>query len=70
MALGGNVGQPDHVLDDHIVAHEAERWPGAGEEGFAATEHEGVEVESILNDWFIPKTSFAMLESPLKVFSL
>src|SRR5581483_6795878 len=46
--LSGNVRQPDRVLANEIVAHKAERRPGAGEEGLAATQHEGTEVESIL----------------------
>jgi hypothetical protein len=46
--LGRNVGQPDHVLANQIAGHKAERRPGAGEEWFAATKHDGVEVESIL----------------------
>ena len=44
----GNVGQPDHVLANHIAGHKAERRPGAGEEWLAATKHDGVEVELIL----------------------
>src|SRR5882762_5097012 len=45
-----NVRQPDHVLANSIAGHQAERRPGAGEEGLAATQHDGVEVESILID--------------------
>ena len=48
--LGGNVGQPDHVLADSIAGHETERRPRAGEEWLSATEYDGVEVESILVD--------------------
>ena len=33
-----------------IAGHKAERRPGAGEEWLAATQHDGVEVESILID--------------------
>ena len=47
---GWGIGQPDHVLDNQIVGHKAERRPGAGEEWLAATKHDGVEVESILID--------------------
>jgi hypothetical protein len=37
---GRNVGQPDHILANAIARHEAERWPGTGEIGRAATEHD------------------------------
>jgi hypothetical protein len=47
-----NIRQPDHVLANSIAGHKAERRPGAGEEWLAATQHDGVEVESI----FINKT--------------
>lgn len=46
----GNIRQPDHVLAKKIACHKAERRPGACEEWFAATKHDGVEVESILID--------------------
>jgi hypothetical protein len=49
-ALGGNVGQSNHVLANSIAGDKAERWAGAGEEGLAATKHDGAEVESILID--------------------
>ena len=48
--LSGNVRQPNHVPGNSIAAHEAERRPGAGEEWLAATQYDGVEVESILID--------------------
>ena len=46
--LSRNVRQPHHVLANEIAGHKAERRPGAGEEGLAATKHDGVEVQSIL----------------------
>jgi hypothetical protein len=48
--LCGNVRQPDHVLADSIAGHEAQRRPRAGEERLAATQHDGMEVQSILVD--------------------
>jgi hypothetical protein len=45
--LSGNVRQPNHIANE-IAGHKAERRPGAGEEGLAATKHHGAEVESIL----------------------
>ena len=44
----GHVRQPDHGLVNSIAGHKAERRPGAGEERLAATQHDGVDVESIL----------------------
>src|SRR6266567_5125739 len=46
--LSRNVRQPNHVLGNSIAGHQAERRPGAGEEWPATTEHDGVEVDSIL----------------------
>jgi hypothetical protein len=46
--LSGNVSQPNHVPENEIAGHKAQRRPGAGEEWLAATKHDGVEVESIL----------------------
>ncbi len=46
--LSRNVCQPNHVLGNQIAGHQAERRPGAGEEWPATTEHDGVEVDSIL----------------------
>jgi hypothetical protein len=46
--LSGNVRQPNHVLANEIAVHKAERRPGAGEEGLAASKYDGVEVKSIL----------------------
>lgn len=46
--LSRNVGQPNHVLANVIGGNKAEWWPRAGEEWFAVTKHDGVEVESIL----------------------
>ena len=48
--LGGNVGQPDHILANPIIRHEAERRPGPGEIWLAVTKHDGVQVDSILID--------------------
>jgi hypothetical protein len=45
-----NVDQPDHILADPIVSHEAERRPGPGEIGAALTEHDRVQVDPILVD--------------------
>src|SRR5262245_36510257 len=46
--LGRNVRQPNCVLANWIAAHKAEWRPGAGEEGLASTQHDGVEIEAIL----------------------
>ena len=35
--LRGNVGQPDHILANPVIRHQAERRPRSGEIGFAAT---------------------------------
>src|SRR5215510_254023 len=48
--LSRNVGQPDHILANPIISHEAERWPGSGEIWLAVTKHDGVQVDSILID--------------------
>jgi pimeloyl-ACP methyl ester carboxylesterase len=48
--LSRNVGQPDHILANPIVSHKAERRPGPGEIWLAVTEHDGVQVDSILID--------------------
>ena len=48
--LSRNVGQPDHILANPIVSQKAERRPGPGEIWFAVTEHDGVQVDSILID--------------------
>lgn len=45
-----NVCQPDLVLAEVIGGHEAEAWSRAGEERRTATEHDRVEVGSILID--------------------
>src|SRR5215831_5481481 len=42
-SLSRNVRQPNWV-----AAHKAEWRPGAGEEGLASTQHDGVEIEAIL----------------------
>src|SRR5262249_47104307 len=42
------VRQPNCVLTNWIAGHKAERRPGAGEEGLATAQHDGVEVEAIL----------------------
>src|SRR5688572_12423039 len=48
--LSRNVGQPDHILANPIMSHEAERRPGSGEIWFAVAKHDGVQVDSILID--------------------
>src|SRR5574341_2613239 len=48
--LSRNVGQPDHILANPITSHKAERRPGSGEIWLAVTEHDGVQVDSILVD--------------------
>ena len=48
--LSRNVGQPDHILANPIVRHQAERRPGSGEIWLAVTKHDGVQVDSILID--------------------
>src|SRR5580765_8766986 len=45
-----NVGQPDHILANPVMSHEAERRSGAGEIGFPLAKHDGVQVDSILID--------------------
>src|SRR5688572_6120025 len=45
-----NVGQSDHVLANPIMSHEAERRPGPGEIWLSVTQHDGVQVDSILID--------------------
>ena len=46
----GNVDQPDDILSNPVMRHEPERWPGSGKIGFAVTNHDGVQVDSILID--------------------
>src|SRR5262245_41853998 len=46
--LGRNVRQPNCVLANWNAGHKAERRPGASEEGLAAAQHDGAEVEVIL----------------------
>ena len=46
--LSRNVRQPNRVLANGIGGNKAERWPRAGKEWLAATEHDGVEAELIL----------------------
>jgi len=48
--LSRNVGQPDHILTNPIVSHQAERRSGSGEIWLAVTKHDGVQVDSILID--------------------
>src|SRR5687768_12026097 len=48
--LSRNVGQPDHILANPLMSHEAERRPGPGEIWFAVTKHDGVQVDSVLID--------------------
>src|SRR6187402_1180825 len=48
--LSRNVGQPDHILANPIMSHKAERRPGPGEIWLAVTNHDGVQVDSILID--------------------
>ena len=42
------VGQPDYILANSIIGHEAQRRPGSGEIRLAVTQHDGVQVDSIL----------------------
>jgi hypothetical protein len=46
--LSRNVRQPDHVLANSFAGHKAEPRPGASEEWLAMTNHDGMDVESIL----------------------
>jgi hypothetical protein len=48
--LSRNVGQPDHILVNSLVSHQAEPRPRAGEIWRAAAKHYGVEVDPILVD--------------------
>jgi hypothetical protein len=50
LPLSRNVGQPDHILADPIISHKPERRPGSGEIWLAMTNHDGVQVHSILID--------------------
>jgi hypothetical protein len=43
-----NVRQPNHILANSFAVHKTERRPGADEEWLPMTEHDGMEVESIL----------------------
>ncbi len=36
--LSRNVAQPDHILANRILSHEAQRRPGSGEIGLAVTQ--------------------------------
>jgi hypothetical protein len=45
-----NVGQPDHIIANPIMSDKAERRPGSGEIRLALTQHDGVQVDSILID--------------------
>jgi hypothetical protein len=47
---GGNVAQPDYVLADPIMTHEAKRRARSGEIWIAVTKHDRVKVNSILID--------------------
>ena len=40
----------DHILANPLMGHKVERRPGSGEIWFAVTEHDGVQVDSILID--------------------
>jgi hypothetical protein len=48
--LRRNIGQPDHILANSIMSHQAERRSGAGEIGLAVTKHDGVQINSIFID--------------------
>ena len=50
MLSGGNVGQPHHILVHRIDCGEAERRPGASEEGTAAAKHDRMKVDPIFVD--------------------
>jgi hypothetical protein len=47
---GRNVDQPDDILVNPIMGHQAEWRAGSGEIGRAVTQHNGVQVDSILID--------------------
>src|SRR5262245_49758065 len=48
--LSRNVGQPDHILTNPVMSHQAERRPRSGEIWFAVTKDDWVQVDSILID--------------------
>src|SRR5207244_12343860 len=48
--LSRNRCEPDHILANAIISHKAERRPGSGEIWLAVTQHDGVQVDSILID--------------------
>src|SRR5579872_1666000 len=47
---GWDVRQPDRILADEVGRHKAQRRPGGGEIGLAATEGERAEVETVFVD--------------------
>ena len=48
--LSRNVDQPDHIIVNTIMSYQAERRPAPGEIWLAVTQHDGVQVDSILID--------------------
>ena len=48
--LSGNIAQPDHILADPLMAFETKRRPGSGKVWRAVTQHDGVQIDSILID--------------------
>src|SRR6185503_18329680 len=48
--LSRNVDQPDHIVGNPIIGHKPERRPGSREIWLAMTEHDRVQVDSILID--------------------
>ena len=47
---GRNVSQPDHILANPIVRHQAERRPRSSEVWLSVTQYDGVQIDSILVD--------------------
>jgi hypothetical protein len=47
--LRRNVGQPDHILNP-IMIRKSKRRPGSGKIWLAVTQHDGVQIDSILID--------------------
>ena len=47
---GRNVSKPDHILANPIARHQTERRPRSSEVWLPVTQHDGVQIDSILVD--------------------
>src|SRR4029453_19597779 len=50
ISLDNNISQPDQILANAVIGHQAKRRPGSGEIGLAVTKHDGVQVDPIFID--------------------